>query len=321
MTQKTEDANNGNESELSAVDKLAEMKRGLDAKAGGDSSEYVDKDKEDKEIEGAEEDEDLDEEDNEGDGSEDEDDSSDDDSEDDDDSNDGDKTGKDKSKSEVRFTQLKGDGTKESYIKNLEEAYLNSSSEALRLKDESENNDVYKNQVEAIKAAAKLDPEFGEKLVSLLGEVDSKSASGKPSDDSDPFAVDARTRWDTENIKEAKEFTDANPELITDPILNAKVKKLMTTFSEHIFKEEKRLVKAGEAMEMAYRTLGLEDKRKKTQDLVDGMKKSAAPTRSQASKKKSISSNSGAKKFSNLTLDIAAKMGYTKERLEKGTRK
>lgn len=321
MAQTTEDANNNNKSNLSVVDKLAEMKRGLDAKAGGDSSDYVDEDKEKDIIKSTEDDEDGNGGNGDDDPSGDDDGSGDDPSGDDDDGNDVDNGDGDDTKSNFRFTQFKGDGKKDTYIKNIEEAYLNSSAEALRLKEESEKSDVYKSQVDAIKAAAKLDLEFGEKLIKLLGEVDNSAGSGNTNDNDDPFAVDARTRWENENIKEAKEFTDANPELITDPVLNAKVKKLMTTFSEHIFKEEKRLVKAGEAMEMAYRTLGLEDKRNKTQNMVDGMKKSAAPTRSQASKKKSSSNNSGAKKFSNLTLDIAAKMGYSKERLEKGTRK
>lgn len=233
----------------------------------------------------------------------------------------------DKQGSEFRFSQFKGDGTPEAYTKNLEEAYLNSSTEALRIKEENEG---LTNQVNAVKAAAQKDPEFGEKLISLLkdGDIkqDDKDSTGGFSDQAtqtsdNPFLVNAETEWNENNEKSVKEFVDANPEVMTDPKINSDVKRWARVFTNQVYQDEKRLITTGEAMEKAYRYLGLEDKRKSNQDLVDGMKQNAAPTRPQTGKKKSSSKKTDTKQFSDLTLKIASNMGISKERLQKGTKR
>ena len=238
-------------------------------------------------------------------------------------------TGDEGQKFEPRFTQFKGDGKQDTYIKNLEEGYQNSSSEAIRIKDE---RDGFENQVNAIKQAAAADPKFGERLLDLLNGKGGGSGSdddGKSDDltnkaDADsknPFLKDAETNWNKESEAEAKAFTDANPEVLSDPKINADVKRWMRVFSNETFETEGRLMKAGEAMEKAYKYLGLEDKRNQQQDLVNGMKQNAAPTRPQAPKKKSSGGGSDSKQFSNLTLDIASKMNISKDRLAKGAKR
>ena len=254
------------------------------------------------------------------------DDSSSDDSEDDDDD------GKGKQASEFRLSQFKGDkGTSEEYIKNLEDGYLNSSQEALKIKDE---RDGYERQVNAIKAAAGKDPEFGEKLLSLLKDSggtggDGSQGNGGFDDDkatqssNNPFLVHAETEWNQKNEVSIKEFIDANPEVLTDPKINAEVKRWARVYTREVYESEKRLMTTGEAMQMAYKQLGYEDKRNSQQDLVSGMKKNAAPTRPQGAKKKSGGSkpSGNTKQFSDLTITLAEKMGMSKERLVKGTKR
>lgn len=232
-----------------------------------------------------------------------------------------DKAGDDKkTESKIRFTQFKGDGTPEAYTKNLETGYEQSSAEAIRLKEvaETATNDAdnYKSQVEAIKTAVAADPEFGTKVIALLdaantAEKTNGTTNETPSDS--PFLTDAETKWRQENDESAAKFAESNPEVLSDPILADKVKKLMKRFGEDIFKEEKRLAKSGELMEKAYGYLGLTDKKQKKQELTDAMKGAAAPTRKQAPKKKAVSTA----QFSDLSLKMAGKMGITKERLEK----
>jgi len=317
MANQTDDSSN-TENSISYIDKLADVKKNLDAKAGGDSSEFVD---EDKDIESnddeASDDLEVNDDDDESNSGGNDGGSDDDQDEDENESNDDAKD----TKLEFRFGQFKGDGTQESYIKNLEEGYKNSSQEAIRIKDEK---DSYERQVNAIKEAATRDPEFGEKLLSLLkgNGGDSETTNSGQDSNGNPFLRDAETRWNQESEKEAKEFTDANPEVLIDPKINADVKKWMRVFSKQIFDDDGRLIKAGEAMEMAYRHLGLADKRKKTQDLVDGMKKKVDPTRTQKVKKtKSSNGDKGSKQFSNLTLDIASKMGISQDRMKKALKK
>ena len=254
------------------------------------------------------------------------DDSSSDDSEDDDDD------GKGKQASEFRLSQFKGEkGTSEEYIKNLEDGYLNSSQEALKIKDE---RDGYERQVNAIKAAAGKDPEFGEKLLSLLKDSggtggDDAQGDGGFGDDkatqssNNPFLVHAETEWNQKNENSIKEFVDANPEVLTDPKINAEVKRWARVYTREVYESEKRLMTTGEAMQMAYKQLGYEDKRNSQQDLVNGMKKNAAPTRPQGAKKKSGGSkpSGNTKQFSDLTITLAEKMGMSKERLVKGTKR
>ena len=248
-----------------------------------------------------------------------------------DDSDDDDDDGKGKQASEFRLSQFKGDkGTPEEYIKNLEDGYLNSSQEALRIKDE---RDGFERQVSAIKAAAGKDPEFGEKLLSLLkengGNGDGSQGDGGFGDDkatqssNNPFLVNAETEWNQNNEKSIKDFVDANPEVLTDPKINAEVKRWAKVYTREVYESEKRLITTGEAMEMAYKQLGYADKRNSQQDLVNGMKKNAAPTRPQGAKKKSGGSkpSGNTKQFSDLTLTLAEKMGMSKERLVKGTKR
>ena len=258
------------------------------------------------------------------------DDSQDDDDSSDDSDDDGD-DGKGKQASEFRLSQFKGDkGTSEEYIKNLEDGYLNSSQEALRIKDE---RDSFERQVSAIKAAAGKDPEFGEKLLSLWkengGNGDGSQGDGGFGDDkatqssNNPFLVHAETEWNQSNEKSIKDFVDANPEVLTDPKINAEVKRWAKVYTREVYESEKRLITTGEAMQMAYKQLGYADKRNSQQDLVNGMKKNAAPTRPQGAKKKSGGNkpSGNTKQFSDLTLTLAEKMGMSKERLVKGAKR
>lgn len=226
-----------------------------------------------------------------------------------------------------QYPQFKGDGSAESYTSNLEKAYGESTTEAIRIKDE---RDVYERQVNAIKEAASKDKDFEKKIVELLagnggsgddkGDDKSSGIDGKidGSKSDNPFLRDAQTKWETESAQEAKEFADANPEVLTDPKINADVKRWMRIFSNEEYERNGRLMKSGEAMSMAYNHLGLTDKRKAEQDLADGLKGQAAPTRPSAPKKKSTSSS---KQFSDLTLGIAGKMGISRDRLEKSKSK
>jgi len=231
----------------------------------------------------------------------------------------------DKGTSDVKLSQFKGDGKRGSYTKNLEQGFID---QARELDQTTERADIAERQVAAIKEAAAKDPAFGQKLVSLLnvdGSGDSGASSGADAgadssvDAEDPFLLNAKTEWREKNEKSTKEFVDANPEVLTDPKLNKEVKRLMKRFSDAELKDHGRLMMAGEAMEKAFAYLGLTDKRKAKQDLVEGMKGGAAPTRPQRPTKKPA--KSGTKQFSDLTLNMASQMGISKDRLVKGTSK
>lgn len=226
----------------------------------------------------------------------------------------------DDTKSDFRFTQFKGDGKPETYLKNLEEGYANFYGEIQRIKGESETAVAeasnFKAQVEAIKTAVASDPEFGKKVIDMLDGASAeakKNGTPDPLQSDNPFVRDAQTKWQQENDKSAADFAKENPEVLSDPVLADKVTKLVKRFGTEIYADEHRLPLAGELMEKAFGYLGLTAKKQGKQDLADAMKKDASPIRKQAPKKKAVSS----KQFSDLTLAMSDKMGISKERLEK----
>lgn len=219
---------------------------------------------------------------------------------------------KPKDKSEYRFSQFAGDGKPETYIKNLEEGYKNSSAEAIRLNTElKQANSRFENMVKIIKS----DPELDKRMeAAYSGNKDGGNGGTAPQSNasSDPFLVNAATEWREQSEKSAQEFIDANPEVVSDPKINAEVKEWMETISAKHYDSTGKLMTAGEAMSRAYRVLGYEDKREQRKSMSDA-KKAAAPTRPQGSRKPAKTASD----FTESQLDLAAQMGLSKEKLEK----
>jgi len=260
----------------------------------------------------SDEDEDSDEEDsNDDDDSSDEDDSEDDKSDDDDDKKDDDS--KKKESAERKFKNLASDDDGE-YISNLEKAYENSSSEAIRLNTELGNT---QRRVNALMQAVGSDPELAERLNKAMtgtgsssGDDDTKDAGPAPTDN--PFTVNAQTEWQQKSAKEVQEIIDANPELLSDPKLNEDVRHWMEVLSAEEYKKHKRLMTGGEAMEGAMRLLGIADKRSK-QDVASKAKDLAAPSRPQTSKKPKAQT----KGVSDAAYKFGELMGVSKESVDK----
>lgn len=216
-----------------------------------------------------------------------------------------------------RFEQFAGESDEE-YIKNLEEGYENSSKEAVRLKNEA---DVSTRRLNAIMDAAKADPKLGEALQNALTEAGTtaESLETKPGDDvetsNNPFLKAAETEWKTKSQQEAKEFVEANPEVLSDPEINGKVRHWMEVFTREEMQQNGKLLTAGEALEKAYNHLGLENKLKKEEDLAAAAKKNSAPSRPKSSTPKK--KKSSGKDFTQSQLDYASKLGLSKEKLEK----
>lgn len=302
---------NTEEEEAKTMTTSTDIRTAVETSKGADESdEELDEEQEDDAKSEAEDDSDKG---GEGDGGEEEDDSDDSKkSEDEDDSKDDskdDKADADKD-SGYRYTQFVGDGKPETYISNLEKAYENSSAEGINLNQKLKQAT---NRVDAIVAAAKADPELAEKLTAVLSGTPSDAApKGEAAPTTDPFLVDAKTKWEQQSTKEAEEFIAANPEVVSNPTIKADVQHWMEVFSREEYKTNGRLMTAGEAMKLAYNRLGLEDKREARKSLSDA-KKAVAPTRPQGSRKPV----STASDFTDTQVDLAKKMGVSKEKLDK----
>lgn len=232
---------------------------------------------------------------------------------DEDDEDDEDKSKK-KDPVERKFKNLASDDDKE-YISNIEKAYENSTAEALRLNTELGNAT---RRINALMQAVGSDPELADRLNKAMTGQPSSGDDGAKGDDSpnpteNPFLTDAQTQWRQKSAKEVQEILDANPELLSDPELNNKVRHWMEVFSAEEYKNNKRLMTGGEAMEAAMRYLGIQDKRKK-QEVASKAKDLAAPTRPQSSKKPKSSSSKG---VSDAAYKFGELMGVSKESVDK----
>lgn len=237
-------------------------------------------------------------------------------------SDDDDDEGEDDSKKEKsikRTFENLADDDDAKYIENIERAYKNSTSEALRLSNEM---GALNRRVDAILTAAEKDPDLAKRLNAVLdGKVEPSSSgsevapaerSGEVSPLDDPFLVDQKTKWEETSRQEVEDILNANPEIASDPMLNTDVKHWMNVFSQEEFRKNKRLMSGGEAMLAAMKHLGIEDRRTK-QEVASRAKEIAAPVKKGSSRKP----KGKTKEVSDLSLKLAGKMGLSRERIEK----
>lgn len=207
------------------------------------------------------------------------------------------------SKSDRKFTQFAGDGSDKAYLSNLEKGYLNSSAEALKLKDEI---DTAKAQLDNILRVAAANPEVAKAIAAADSSVKVPVSGASDPAESNPFIRSAQAEWQERSEKEIQEFIDANPEIATDPKISEDVRRYMKLFSNEQFERTGKLMTGGEAMENAFKFLGLEDKREK-QNLAAGAKGIMSQPRARGNK-----AGKSGKQKSEFTLDqiaMAARMG------------
>lgn len=243
------------------------------------------------------------------------DDASDKDDSEDDESDDDDEEKEDKSDKKVverKFKNLAADDDA-GYIGNLEKAYENSSAEAIRLSNEIGQ---LQRRVDGIMSAVAQDPDLADKLMKAMGgEGGSTDQGGKPAVNpiDNPLLTSLQTEWQKKSETEVKEIVDANPELLSDPTLNQQVRHWMEVFSAEEYRANRRMMSGGEAMIAAMNHLGITDKRKKEQEVIDKSKGLAAPSRPQGARKPKPK----AKNVSDAAIKFGAMMGVSQEKIEK----
>jgi hypothetical protein len=145
-----------------------------------------------------------------------------------------------------RFTQFKGDDPVE-YAQNLEQAYDNSSKEAVRLNQELQG---LKASVDGILSKVATNPDYAEQLAN---DIAPQPQSGI----TDPTQAWAASRMQEELTREYKEFAEEHPELESDPALAEKVREELATFAEVTWQKSHRLLGMKEGLNKAWVSLGL----------------------------------------------------------------
>jgi hypothetical protein len=198
-----------------------------------------------------------------------------------------------------RFTQLKGEDIDE-YLKNLEDAYANSSTEGQRLNQRATEAERKFNQVATLVAT---DPDFATKLADATGE-------DAPAPIVDPAVQWAKQKMEEDYAKDYTAFADLHPEVVSDPDLyNEVVAELDIIAAAHEARGAK--LSMAEGLRKAWISLGKDDLEKK-EDVMDKTKEQASVTTPQGTAKKTGEKTSG---FTPEQIAVAEKMGLTVKQL------
>ena len=188
------------------------------------------------------------------------------------------------------------------YIVNLEKAYENSSAEAIRLNSELKQANE---KTQQLIATLNANPE-------LAKQVNEAVEGRAPAPTQDPFLVNAKAEWESKSKQEVQEIVEQYPEVVSDPVVNEKVKHWMSVFSREAFEGEQKMLSGGEAMTMALKHLGVM-KDNPTPSVKDKVKKTGAPARPKAARK----SKTPTKQVSSEAYRFGELMGVSKESVEK----
>lgn len=202
-------------------------------------------------------------------------------------------------KFQKRFSQFKGD-TPEEYLKELEEAYANSSTEGQRNSKEAKEA---KEKLDKILTAVANNPELAKAL---------EEADNAPKPKEDPALVYARQQMEQQYEKDWGDFTRLHPELVGNQELTNELIDEMDAIAYAAERRGKTLTMA-EGLQKAWISLGkqaADDKEK----IVNKTKEQASKPAPGASKPKQ---NSGKQEFTPEQIAVAKKMGISAEDLAK----
>ena len=202
-------------------------------------------------------------------------------------------------KFQKRFSQFKGD-TPEEYLKELEEAYANSSTEGQRNSKEAKEA---KEKLDKILTAVANNPELAKAL---------EEADNAPKPKEDPALVYARQQMEQQYEKDWGDFTRLHPELVGNQELT---NELIDEIDAIAYAAERRgkILTMAEGLQKAWVSLGkqaADDKEK----IVNKTKEQASKPAPGASKPKQ---NSGKQEFTPEQIAVAKKMGISAEDLAK----
>lgn len=196
-----------------------------------------------------------------------------------------------------RFTQFKGDSPEE-YLKNLEEGYYNSSSEAMRLNNEVKD---LKAKVEQVAGLIANNPELAEQL---------NLPQDQPAVDKDPAIRYAETKMQEEMKNEYEAFVALHPEIESDPGLQERMTKRLAVLAKTVQEEEGRYLGMGEGLELAWTSLGMAQQDKKEEIRMKAKDVAASTKTAKGGTKKVVKSE-----FTPAQLEMAEKLGLNEQQL------
>lgn len=176
------------------------------------------------------------------------------DSEDDEDESDEDEESED---FKQRFTQFKGEDLPQ-YTKKLEDGYLESSKEAVKLAKE---NKTLQETIDRVNQLVATNPDLAKALQEGTSEL-----TGKPADSTvvrDPAVLWAESEMKRVQKAEYDKFVSVHPEIESDPKLASDLDAKLKVVADVVWNQEKRQIGLGEALETSWKLLGMDDTKEK----------------------------------------------------------
>lgn len=197
-----------------------------------------------------------------------------------------------------RFSQFEGE-TPEEYLKNLEEAYANSSTEGQRLSKEAKDA---KEQYDKVATLIANNPDFAKAL---------SETENAPKPPVDPALAYAKQQMEAAYEKDWNEFTQSHPELAGDQALtDALIDEMDIIAQAH--EKRGRTLSMAEGLKKAWISLGREAADNK-ENVVNKTKEQASKATPNAKPGKA----SDKTEFTQEQIAVAKKMGLTPEQLAK----
>lgn len=204
-------------------------------------------------------------------------------------------------------------------IEKLEKGYIDSSKEAVKLKQErdAEHDARVESDGNFTKLAAaikKHDPKLAEKIFNGddLKELEEKQKKEQAEKNRDPFARDYEAKMRKQAVKEMDDFIENNPEAATDPDRAQKINKFLARYNRD-YKEDNdgEIPSMKEALEAAYRYYGWELNTGKPGSTMNKKERVANRAKKSAANRKSGGGKKVAKKseVSKLEAHFAKKLG------------
>lgn len=206
---------------------------------------------------------------------------------------------------EKRFTQFTGE-TPEEYLKQLEDAYQNSSTEGQRLSKEAREA---KAQRDKIMAEVAKDPDLAKRLNQMHDAESAKEGDEKPTSPfNHPLIGELEEEWNKKATQAVREFEEAHPDFTSDDDLRKEVQEVVGDLADSYYRRTGRMMPMDKALKSAWMMVGKED------NDVAGKTKEAAASSSGGTSNKPKEAKS---EFTAEQLRFAERLGLSEEDLRK----
>ena len=194
-------------------------------------------------------------------------------------------------------------------LKKLEDAYINSSKEAVNLNNRLKELEGQNKQI--LDAIAR-DPEIAKKLLGEQGAEDLKQSRQPDNTPKDPYTRHIQSQITRKQKEQYDEFVEHHPEAVSDPDRAEKISWYLSTFGPAHLERTGEIAEMKDMLTAAYRHFGWDLADEKAEKLAAATKSAASTTPTPKAKKPAPK-----QQFTKEQVEMARKLGYSTDDLKK----